>query len=83
MKLLTLLLGFAALPSSLAAQGLPIDFDVDAVVAEQARRDAAAASAAKDDSAAARAVRLGERRPLQTDDVPAPGPLTPPAQPEG
>ncbi len=82
MKLLPLLLGLTVLPSALSAQGLPIDFDVDAVVAERAQHEAALA--AKDDAGAApRSVRLGERRPLQADEAPTPVLPPKPAQPEG
>jgi hypothetical protein len=82
MKLLPLLLGLAVLPSALSAQGLPIDFDVDAVVAERAQHEAAVA--AKDDAGAGpRSVRLGDRRPLQADETPAPALPSKPAQPEG
>jgi len=82
MKLLPFLLGLTALPSALAAQGLPIDFDVDAVVAEKAQRDAAAA-AREEAAAAARPVRLGDRRPLHADEAPTPLPSSKPGQPEG
>lgn len=83
MKLLPFLLGLTALPSALSAQGLPIDFDVDAVVAaEKAQRDAAAA-AREEAAAAARPVRLGDRRPLHADEAPAPLLSSEPGQPEG
>lgn len=82
MKLLPFLLGLTALPSALSAQGLPIDFDVDAVVAEKAQRDAAAA-AREEAAAAARPVRLGDRRPPHADEAPAPLLSSEPGQPEG
>ena len=81
MKLLPLLLGLTVLPSALSAQGLPIDFDVDAVVAERALQEATLA--AKDDAAAPRSVRLGERRSLQADEAPTPALPPKPGQPEG
>lgn len=82
MKLLPLLLGLTVLPSALSAQGLPIDFDVDAVVAERAQR--AVPDAVPDDRApASRSVRLGERRPIEAEEAPAPVLPPQPAQPEG
>lgn len=82
MKLLPLLLGLSALPSALSAQGLPIDFDVDAVVAEGAQRDAEAAATGAA-GVTSRPVRLGERRPVQAEEASSPALPPKPAQPEG
>ncbi|WP_165324109.1 hypothetical protein [Rhizorhabdus phycosphaerae] len=83
MKLLPLLIALAAWPSALVAQGLPIDFDAEAIVAEKVQRDAAAAAARDEAAAAARPVRLGDRRPLHPDEAPAPLLPSEPGQPEG